>query len=45
MEKFTTQFIPETSLQGSSNALMMQGAAEEGDGARVWETMHRNSEA
>ncbi len=45
MEKFTTRFIPETSLQGSSNALMMQGAAEEGDGARVWETMHRNSEA
>ena len=45
MEKFTTRFIPETSLQGSSNALMMQGAAEEGDGARVWETMHRTSEA
>ena len=22
---------------------MMQGAAEDGDGARVWETMHRNS--
>ena len=39
MEKFTTRFIPETSLQGSSNALMIQGAAEEGDGARVWETM------
>merc|ERR1712115_231678 len=45
MEKFTTRFIPETSLQGSSNALMIQGAAEEGDGAQVWETMHRNSEA
>ena len=45
MEKFTNRFVPETSLQGSSNALMMQGAAEEGDGARVWETMHRNSEA
>ena len=45
MEKFTTRFIPETSLQGSSNALRMQGAAEEGDGARVWETMHQNSEA
>merc|ERR1712082_471850 len=39
-----TRFIPETSLQGSSNALRMQGAAEEGDGAMVWETMHRNSE-
>ena len=45
MEKFTTRFIPETSLQGSSNALRMQGAAEEGDGAMVWETMHQNSEA
>merc|ERR1712115_50593 len=45
MEKFTTPFIPETSLQGSSNALRMQGAAEEGDGAMVWETMHQNSEA
>merc|ERR1712101_33443 len=45
MEKFTNRFVPETSLQGTSNALMMQGAVEEGDGARVWETMHRNSEA
>ena len=45
MEKFTTRFIPETTLQGSSNALRMQGAAEEGDGAMVWETMHQNSEA
>merc|ERR1712115_620368 len=45
MEKFTTPFIPETSLQGSSNALRMQGAAEEGDRAMVWETMHQNSEA
>merc|ERR1712089_61282 len=39
MEKFTTRFIPETSIQGSSNARMIQGAVEEGDGARVWETM------
>ena len=45
MEKFTNRFVPETSLQGSSNAIMMQGAAEEGDGARVWDTMHHNSEA
>ena len=42
MEKFTNRFVPETSLQGSSNAIMMQGAAEEGDGARVWDTMHHN---
>merc|ERR1712240_194037 len=45
MEKFTNGFVPETSFQGSSNAIMMQGAAEEGDGARVWDTMHHNSEA
>merc|ERR1712240_876739 len=45
MEKFTNRFVPETSLQGSSNAVMMQGAAEEGDGAQVWDTMHHNSEA
>merc|ERR1712089_24832 len=45
MEKFTNRFIPETTLQGSSNGLRMQGAAEEGDGAMVWETMHQNTEA
>merc|ERR1712002_540876 len=45
MEKFTNRFVPETSFQGSSNAIMMQGAAEVGDGARVWDTMHHNSEA
>merc|ERR1712002_247954 len=45
MEKFTNRFVPETSLQGSSNTIMMQGAAEVGDGARVWDTMHHNSEA
>ena len=45
MEKFTNRLVPETSFQGSSNAIMMQGAAEVGDGARVWDTMHHNSEA
>merc|ERR1712120_6717 len=45
MEKFTNRFIPETTLQGSSNALRMLGAAEEGDGTMVWETMHQNTEA
>ena len=45
MEKFTNRFIPETTLQGSSNGLRMIGAAEEGDGAMVWETMHQNTEA
>merc|ERR1711954_2419 len=45
MEKFTYRFIPETTLQGSSNGLRMLGAAEEGDGAMVWETMHQNTEA
>ena len=45
MEKFTNRLVPETSLQGSSNALIMQGAAEEGNGAQVWETLHQNSEA
>merc|ERR1711867_379807 len=29
IEKFTTRFIPETSLQGSSNALMIQGALDD----------------
>ena len=38
MEKFTNRFVPETSFQGSSNAIMMQGAAEVGDGAQVWDT-------
>merc|ERR1712041_36036 len=45
MEKFTNRFIPETTLQGSTNSLRMIGAAEEGDGAMVWETMHQNMEA
>ena len=45
MKKFTSRFIPETNLQGSSNAIMMHGAAEEGDGSRVWETMHRNAQS
>ena len=45
MKKFTSRFIPETTLQGSSNAVMMHGAAEEGDGSRVWETMHRNAQS
>ena len=45
MEKFTNRFVPETSFQGASNAIMMEGAAEAGDGARVWDTMHYNSEA
>ena len=45
MEKFTNRFIPETTLQGSTNGLRMIGAAEEGDGAMVWETMHQNTEA
>ena len=45
MEKFTNRFIPETTLQGSSNGLRMLGAANEGDGAMVWETMHQNTEA
>ena len=45
MEKFTSRFIPETTLQGSANGLRMIGAAEEGDGAMVWETMHQNTEA
>ena len=45
MEKFTNRFIPETSLQGSSNGLRMIGAAQEGDGNMVWETLHKNTEA
>merc|ERR1711962_1600465 len=45
MEKFTNRIIPETTLQGSSNGLRMIGAAQEGDGNMVWETMHQNTEA
>merc|ERR1712089_12976 len=45
MEKFTNRFIPEITLQGSTNCLRMIGAAEEGDGAMVWEMMHQNTEA
>ena len=45
MEKFTNRFIPETTLQGSTNGLRMIGAAQEGDGAMVWETLHQNTEA
>merc|ERR1712240_105388 len=45
IEKFTNRFVPETSFQGSSNVIMMQGAAEVGDGARVWDTIHHNYEA
>ena len=45
MEKFTNRFIPETTLQGSSNGLRMIGAAQEGDGNMVWETLHQNTEA
>ncbi len=45
MEKFTNRFIPETTLQGSTNGLRMIGAAQEGDGNMVWETLHQNTEA
>ena len=44
MEKFTNRFIPETTLQGSSNGLRMIGSAQEGDGNAVWETLHQNTE-
>ena len=44
MEKFTNRFIPETTLQGSSNGLRMIGSAQEGDGNAVWETLHKNTE-
>ena len=45
MEKFTNRFVPETNFQGASNAIVMQGAVEAGDGGRVWDTMKYNSEA
>ena len=45
MEKFTNRFVPETNFQGASNAIVMQGAVEAGDGGRVWDTMNYNSEA
>merc|ERR1712240_444096 len=44
MEKFTNRFVPQTSFQGASNAIVMQGAVEAGDGGRVWDTMNYNSE-
>ena len=44
MEKFTNRFIPETTLQGSSNGLRMIGSAQDGDGNAVWETLHKNTE-
>ena len=44
MEKFTNRFVPETSFQGASNAIVMQGAVDAGDGGRVWDTMNYNSE-
>merc|ERR1712121_441225 len=45
MEKFTNRFVPETNFQGASNAIVMQGVVEAGDGGRVWDTMNYNSEA
>merc|ERR1712240_715969 len=44
IEKFTNRFVPETNFQGASNAIVMQGAVEAGDGGRVWDTMNYNSE-
>ena len=44
MEKFTNRFVPETNFHGASNAIVMQGAIEAGDGGRVWDTMNYNSE-
>ena len=32
MEKFTNRFVPETNFEGASNAIVMQGAIEAGDG-------------
>ena len=45
MEKFTNRFVPETSLHGASNAIIMEGAVEAGDGGRVWDTMKNSAEA
>ena len=45
MEKFTNRFVPETSLHGASNAIIMEGAVEAGDGGRVWDTMKYSAEA
>ena len=45
MEKFTNRFVPETNFHGASNAIVMQGAVEAGDGGRVWDTMKYSSEA
>jgi len=44
MEKFTNRFVPETSLHGASNAIIMEGAVEAGDGGRVWDTMRGSAE-
>merc|ERR1711873_351066 len=44
MEKFTNQFVPETSLHGASNAIIMEGAVEAGDRGRVWDTMKYSAE-
>ena len=44
MEKFTNRFVPETSLHGASNAIIMEGAVEAGDGSRVWDTMRNSAE-
>ena len=44
MEKFTNRFVPETSLHGASNAIIMEGAVEAGDGSRVWDTMRDSAE-
>ena len=44
MEKFTNRFVPETSLHGASNAIIMEGAVEAGDGSRVWDTMRGSAE-
>merc|ERR1711867_123103 len=44
MEKFTNRFVPETSLHGASNAIIMEGAVEAGDGGRVWDTMKYSAE-
>merc|ERR1712240_531979 len=45
IEKFTNRFVPETSLHGASNAIIMEGAVEASDGGRVWDTMKYSAEA
>merc|ERR1711867_99302 len=44
MEKFTNRFVPETSLHGASNAIIMEGAVEAGDGGHVRDTMRGSAE-